>query len=530
MSFESPFPDVDIPNVSVYEFLFGNNDSMWGSETALVDGASGATMTYRELVSAIDGVAGALAARGLSRGEVVGLHAPNVPAFATAFHAILRAGGVATTINSLYTSADIARQLTDSATRFFFTYSSLLSQAEAAAAQAGIPRERIFTLDDVEGFTSMGSLIAESRSAPDISFDPAQQLAVLPYSSGTTGTPKGVMLTHRNLVANICQIDGPMGIRSDDRILAVLPFFHIYGLTVLLNAALHRRASLVTMAKFDLGQFLQTVATYRCTFLFIAPPVAVALAKHPLVDEFELSSVRSILSGAAPLDEELGRAVARRLGCRVRQGYGMSEMSPVSHVIPFDRPDMPVDSVGLTVANMRCMLVDPGSGVEIEKPSTGMSAPGELWCSGPNIMLGYLGNDEATAQTIDADGFLHTGDIAVVDSEGVVTVIDRMKELIKYKGYQVPPAELEALLLTHPDIADVAVIGVPDDEGEEVPKAFVVPQPGAVTDEDSILAFVAERVSPHKKIRKVEFIETIPKSAAGKILRRELRSASTTDH
>ncbi|MFV9457712.1 AMP-binding protein [Rhodococcus sp. NM-2] len=529
MSFKSPFPDVEIPNLSVYDFLFGQVDPADGDRPALIDGASGAVTTYQSLVAQINGVAGALAARGLAVGEVVGLHSPNVPAFASVFHGILRAGGVATTINALYTAEDIAKQLTDSKAKFLFTVSPLLPQAKAAAAKVGIPVENVIVLDGADGHPSLKDLLAEGAPAPDVSFDPATQLAVLPYSSGTTGRPKGVMLTHRNLVANVCQINPRMGIGADDKLLAVLPFFHIYGMTVLLNAALYNRASLVTMPKFDLVEFLSIVSGQKCTYVFIAPPVAVALAKHPLVDEYDLSSVHSIFSGAAPLDQELGKAVANRLGCRVRQGYGMSEMSPVSHAIPFDRDDIALDSVGPSIANMECKLVDPATGEEVAYPADGVSEPGELWCKGPNIMAGYLGNEAATAETLDADGYLHTGDIATVDAEGVVTIVDRMKELIKYKGYQVPPAELEALLLTHPQIADAAVIGVLDDEGEEVPKAFVVRQPGAELDEAAVIAFVAERVSPHKKVRKVEFIDLVPKSAAGKILRKDLRAAETAE-
>lgn len=524
VSFKSPFPDVEIPNLSVYDFLFSRLDPANTERPALIDGASGAVTTYRSLVAQINDVAGALAARGLVVGEVVGLHSPNVPAFAAVFHGILRAGGVATTINALYTAEDIAKQLTDSHAKFLFTVSALLPQAEDAATRAGIPADHVIVLDGADGHPSLHDLLTEGHPAPQVSFDPAIQLAVLPYSSGTTGRPKGVMLTHRNLVANICQIDQPMVIGADDKLLAVLPFFHIYGMTVLLNAALFNRATLVTMPKFDLVEFLSIVSGQQCTYVFIAPPVAVALAKHPLVDEYDLSSVHSVFSGAAPLDQELGKAVANRLGCRVRQGYGMSEMSPVSHAIPFDRDDIALDSVGLSVANMECKLVDPATGKEVAYPAEGVSVPGELWCKGPNIMAGYLGNDEATAETLDADGYLHTGDIATVDSDGVVTIVDRMKELIKYKGYQVPPAELEALLLTHPHIADAAVIGVLDEEGEEVPKAFVVLQPDADLDEASVIAFVAERVSPHKKVRRVEFIDLVPKSAAGKILRRDLRA------
>ncbi|AOW94922.1 AMP-dependent synthetase [Rhodococcus sp. WMMA185] len=528
MSFKSPFPDVEIPSRSVFDFLFGQIDEADLDRPALIEGASGAVTTYRSLVAQINGVAGALAARGLAVGDVVGLHSPNVPAFAAVFHGILRAGGVATTINALYTAEDIAKQLTDSKAKFLFTISPLLPQAKEAAAKAGIPDANLIVLDGAEGHPSLEDLLAQAAPPPAVSFDPATQLAVLPYSSGTTGRPKGVMLTHRNLVANVCQINPRMGIEADDRLLAVLPFFHIYGMTVLLNAALFNRASLVTMPKFDLAEFLRVVSDEKCTYVFIAPPVAVALAKHPLVDEYDLSSVHSIFSGAAPLDQELGKAVANRLGCRVRQGYGMSEMSPVSHAIPFDRDDIALDSVGPTIANMECKLIDPATGEEIALPAEGVSEPGELWCKGPNIMLGYLGNEEATAETLSADGYLHTGDIATVDSEGIVTIVDRMKELIKYKGYQVPPAELEALLLTHPQIADAAVIGVLDDEGEEVPKAFVVRQHDADLDEAAIIEFVAERVSPHKKVRRVKFIDVVPKSAAGKILRKDLRASEAT--
>ncbi|QBJ96565.1 4-coumarate--CoA ligase family protein [Rhodococcus sp. ABRD24] len=525
MSFTSPYPDVEIPDLSVYDFLFDQIDPQVLDKPALIEGASGAVTTYSALISQIQGVAGALAARGLSVGDVVGLHAPNVPAFASVFHGTLRAGGVATTINVLYTAEDIAKQLTDSEAKFLFTVSVFLPQAAAAAEAAGIPASNVFVLDGADGHLGLRDLLLENHPAPEVSFDPATHLAVLPYSSGTTGRPKGVMLTHRNLVANVCQSRPMMGMTADDKVLAVLPFFHIYGMTVLLNTALHERAALVTMPKFDLVEFLRIVAEQRCSYIFIAPPIAVALAKHPLVDQYDLSSINMVFSGAAPLDSALGKAVAARLDCKVRQGYGMSEMSPVSHVIPFDSDDVALDSVGYTISNMECKLVDPATGEEVDYPAEGVSEPGELCCKGPNIMVGYLGNEQATRDTIDADGFLHTGDIATVDSSGVVTVVDRLKELIKYKGYQVPPAELEALLLTHPGIADAAVIGVLDADGEEVPKAFVVRQPDAQIDDEDVMSFVAERVSPHKKVRKVQFIDAVPKSASGKILRKDLRAA-----
>lgn len=336
-----------------------------------------------------------------------------------------------------------------------------------------------------------------------MSFDPATHLAVLPYSSGTTGRPKGVMLTHRNLVANVCQIHPRMGISAEDKILAVLPFFHIYGMTVLLNAALYERASLVTMPRFDLVEFLRIVAEQKCTYIFVAPPVAVALAKHPLVDQYDLSSVHTIFSGAAPLDEELGKAVANWLSCRVRQGYGMSEMSPVSHAIPFDRDDIVLSSVGPTIANMECKLVDPATGEEVDYPADGVSQPGELWCKGPNIMVGYLGNEQATRDTLDADGYLHTGDIATVDAGGVVTIVDRLKKPSSTRATRCRRRNSRLCCSPTRSSRTPRSSGCFDDEGEEVPKAFVVWQPDTDLDEDGVIAFVAERVSPHKKVRKV---------------------------
>ena len=527
MSFASPFPDVTIPPVSVHDFLFAGLDDADAGRVALVDSRTGAETTYGELIGRIEAFAGALAARGIGVGDVVALLSPNSSAFAVAFHGILRAGATATTVNALFTARDIAKQLTDSKAKLLLTVNALAPQAREAAAAVGLTDDAVVLLD--------GESLPTGHAAPQVTFDPATHLAVLPYSSGTTANPKGVMLTHRNLVANVAQIRPLQGMRRDDRLLAVLPFFHIYGMTVLLNAALHARAQLVVMPSFDLAEFLGNIAERRCTYAYIAPPVAVALAKHPMVDSYDLSALEGIMSGAASLDAELGRAVARRLDCRVVQGYGMSELSPVSHVTPKDGglstvgTVAPLDSCGWTVPNSESKIVDPETGAEIEVLAEGLSETGELWFKGPNVMAGYLNNERATRETIDDDGFLHTGDLARVDATGCVYIVDRLKELIKYKGYQVPPAELEALLLTHPGIADAAVIGVHDPEsGEEVPKAFVVRQPGTDRTADltaeEIMAFVAGQVAPYKKVRQVEFIEAVPKSAAGKILRKELRT------
>ncbi|MGH3929466.1 MAG: 4-coumarate--CoA ligase family protein [Pseudonocardiaceae bacterium] len=520
MPFCSPFPDVEIPAVSLTELIFAE---MAADRPALIDGVSGQVITYRRLQILVNRVAGALAARGVGKGDVVAMFAPNTPYYVVVFHGILRAGAVATTVNSLYTPQDIAKQLHDSGAKLLFTVSSFLDRAAAATGQPGVSIETV-VLDGAPGYSSLADLLAQNATAPEVSIDPATDLAVLPYSSGTTGHPKGVMLTHRNLVANIAQCRPLLQVDQDTRVLAVLPFFHIYGMVVLMNLGLWSGATVVTLPKFDLEMFLRTIQEYRTDRVYIAPPVAVALAKHPMVDDFDLSAMEFLFSGAAPLDAELAGAVRARLGCKIRQGYGMTELSPVSHAIPMDRDDISVGTVGFTLPNMECKLVDPETGQEV-----GEGQLGELWCRGPNVMLGYLHNTEATLATVDSEGYLHTGDVAMVDADGVVTIVDRVKELIKYKGYQVPPAELEALLLTHPKIADAAVIGVRDADGEEVPKAFVVTQSGAedLTGDD-VMAFVAEQVSPHKKVRAVQFIDQIPKSASGKILRKDLRAVEPT--
>ena len=524
MSFRSPFPDVEIPDVSIPELLFGDI-TQWADRPAMVDGTSGQSITYGQLSVLVGQVAGALTARGIRKGDVVAVFAPNTPYYAVVFHAILRAGATATTVNSLYTPDDLAKQLRDSGARMLFTVCAFLERATAATSQRGVSVTETIVLDGAAGHPALAGLLAEDAAPPDVRIDPATDLAVLPYSSGTTGNPKGVMLTHRNLVANIKQCEPVFETTDDTRLLAVLPFFHIYGMTVLMNLGLYSGARVVTLPKFDLEAFLTCIQEHRINRVYIAPPVAVALAKHPMIDSFDLSSVDLVFSGAAALDAELAQAVALRIGCEVKQGYGMTEMSPASHVIPDSRTDIPLGSVGPTLPNMECKLVDPETGEEVLEPG----APGELWCKGPNVMVGYLNNEEATSATVDADGFLHTGDIASVDGAGNVTIVDRVKELIKYKGYQVPPTELEALLLSHPQIADAAVIGVRDAEGEEVPKAFVVRQAAADTlDEDAVMAFVSEKVAPHKKVRAVQFIEAIPKSASGKILRKDLRAIEPT--
>jgi acyl-CoA synthetase (AMP-forming)/AMP-acid ligase II len=488
--YRSPEPDIEIPDVTLTEHVIGEAAAR-GDHPAIIDSATGEVTTYAELAARVDEVAAAFQGQGIGKGDVVALVGPNSPEWAIAYHAILRTGGIVTPMNPLLTPDEMATQQTDAGSKLL--------------------------IDDPEAVVSA----AEPGATPEeVKVEP-EELAVLPYSSGTTGLMKGVMLSHRNLVANIEQAWTSMPIDEDDTLVGLMPFFHIYGQTVVLNLGLAKGATIVTMPRFDLDGLLQILEEHKVTWLHIAPPVVLAFATAPQVAERDTSALKMVISGAAPLDEDLSRRAEERIGAPIRQGYGMTELSPVSHKSPLARvEETPPGSVGPLIPNTEARLVDPETGEDV-----GEGEEGEIWVRGPQVMRGYLNNPEATAETLVDDGWLRTGDIGRVDEDGFFYIVDRLKELIKYKGYQVPPAELEALLLTHPDIADAAVIGVRDPDGEEIPKAFVVPQPSAQLRAEDVMAFVTDRVAPYKKVRQVEFVTAIPKSASGKILRRELRRA-----
>lgn len=519
MIFRAPFPDVTIPDIPITAFVL-QKAAQRGDKPALIDGPSGRVITYHELVDSIRRVAVSLAARGFKKGEVFGILSPNIPEYAIAFHAVASLGGINTTVNPLYTAQEIAHQLKDAGARFLVTVPQCLEKARAAAKEANI--EELFVFENaggaLNGATPFSSLLDSDGRLPDVVINPREDLVALPYSSGTTGLPKGVMLTHHNLVSNMCQMEGLRYFTGNDTLICLLPLFHIYGLVVVLNMGLYTGATIVTMPRFELETFLQTLQDYNVTLAHLVPPIVLALAKHPVVDNYQLPKLRTIFCGAAPLDANLTRACMERLGCDLRQGYGMTETSPVTHSSPSERENVKYGSVGVPAPNTECKIVDLETGAAL-----GPNKEGEVCVRGPQIMKGYLNQPEATAATIDAEAWLHTGDIGYADEDGHFYIVDRAKELIKYKGFQVPPAELEALLLTHPHVADAAVIPCPDDEAGEVPKAYVVVK--GETTPDELMKFVAARVAPHKRIREVEFIDTIPKSPSGKILRRLLVQA-----
>lgn len=511
MIMRSSLPDPEVPDVPVHHHVLARAEELC-CKPALVDDATGDVITYAELARSVRALAGAFAHRGMRRGDVLAVFSPNHLYYPVVFHAASLAGLTVTTVATLATAKDVADQLRDCRATTLVTVSSLMECAAAGASAAGI--DDILIMDVAEGFSSVGELIDEGHPPPQVEFHSAADVVALPYSSGTTGLPKGVMLTHRNLVANLCQMQSSLDYAADDTLLAVLPFFHIYGMQVLMNLGLTVGSTIVIMSGFAPDRYLSALTRHGVTRAHVAPPMLVALVNHPSVEAYDLSALRSVFSAAAPLGAELSRVAAKRLGCRVGQGYGMTELSPASHLVRSDDPDPVPGCVGTLVAGTEARLVDPVTG------ENGLQ--GEVWVRGPQVMKGYLGRPDATAEIMDEEGWLRTGDIGRVDDAGNLFLVDRIKDLIKYKGYQVAPAELEAVLLTHPEIAAAAVVSA-DVGGQEVPKAFVVPTPGATLTTSQVIDYVAGLVAPYKKVRAVELTDAIPTSPSGKILRRELR-------
>jgi len=514
MIFRSQFPDVVVPDAPLHEYAFEHVEQ-WLDHPAFIEGPTGRVMTFRQLRDQVRMVAAGLAQRGFTKGDRISIYAPNVPEYAPAFFGLLTAGGTAVMSNPLYTAEELGRQLKDTGTRLVVTVPALAPRALAALDALG--GGEVFVFGEAERCTPFAELLVDAP-APVVQFDVHHDFAAFPTSSGTTGLPKSVMLSHRAIVANVeqCHHIDPVG--PGDHTIATLPFFHIYGMTVIMCALLRRGACAVTMPQFDLEQYLRLSEQYRVVVAYVVPPIALALAKHPLVSQFDLSSLRSINSGAAPLGAELEKACADRLSCLVKLGYGMTEASPVTHFTPSDPALIVHGSCGLLVPNTECRIVHLET-----KQDLGIGEHGEILIRGPQLMHGYLNNPDSTAEALDSDGWLHTGDVGYATDSGHLYIVDRLKEFIKYKGFQVAPAELEAVLLTHPEIADAAVIPCADEEAGELPKAFVVRRGhGSTLTADAVMAFVATQVAPYKKVRRVEFVDTIPKSASGKILRREL--------
>jgi acyl-CoA synthetase (AMP-forming)/AMP-acid ligase II len=492
------------------------------SREAIVDTSDGRRLSYGQLGELIESAAKGLSQAGLSPGDVVAIFLPNCWEYAVAVHAITLAGAIPTLLNPSYREREVRYQLENSGAAYLISDGALMQGIDLA----GLALKRIiYTRHAFSGAMPFEDVLKTSARANRREVrDPAEVLACLPYSSGTTGLPKGVMLTHRNLVSNAYQLLAPgedATPRSNDRGICFLPLYHIYGYNVVLNPALLVGGTVVLMPRFDLDAFLRLITAESITLLAVVPPVMNLLCCAAEQGRFPTQhSIRGTKSGAAPLAPDLIKRFENLTGIPIRQGYGMTEASPVTHLGYFEADLYRPETIGQPVAHTGCRIVRE-DGTDCPP-----GEPGELIMRGPQFMLGYWNAPEATASVLK-DGWYWSGDVAVRDHSDFYKIIDRRKEMIKFKGFPIAPAEVEAVLLEHPSVRDCGVIGKQDQSAGEVPVAFIVPRDSALTGchlADELCSFVGERLSKYKQPQEVRFVSAIPRNPSGKILRKDLRT------
>ncbi|XP_038212488.1 4-coumarate--CoA ligase 1-like [Zerene cesonia] len=528
---KSPFKDIQIPNCTVYDYVWQNLER-WPERTMSVCAITGRGYTYEQAFKLSNAFAANLRKKlKIRNGDTVAIMLPNVPDYPLVALGILEAGGVITTINPIYTANEVHRLLLMSEARAIVTLPELVGVIKNAfkLANTEIPLVVVKT----NGESTPEGTMAFNDLSEDVHVDKSclkevrrspNDICFLPYSSGTTGLPKGVELTSKNITANCEQINEPKiqlynetTATHQDSVMSVLPFFHIYAATVLMFHKMSHGIKLVTLPKMNPDHFMNALEKYKTNLVFVAPPLVQLMATHPAASPKTYRHLQMVINGAAPMAstdaERFLNKVQRKI--RFNQGYGLTETSPVVCVAPIDSDDY--SAVGPPVPSTQLKIV----GGDMEP--LGPNQTGELLVRGPQVMKGYRNNPEANSEAF-ADGWFLTGDMAVADENGVVKIVDRIKELIKVKGFQVPPAELEAVLRDHPSVKDAAVIGVPHPTKGESPRAFVVPKEGAKSDIKDISDFVNEKVASFKRIDDIMFVDCIPKSAAGKILKKELKA------
>jgi acyl-CoA synthetase (AMP-forming)/AMP-acid ligase II len=525
-----------VPDVGLPEFTWQMVDK-YPEHTALVCALTGRKYTYAESRDIAHRFAASLRKMGFKSRDTLAVVLPNIPEFPLVLFGAIEAGCIVTTVNPAFTPDEIRKQLQDSGAVGVVTMPEIYSNVSKAVSMVeterkskipliitpglqvkSIPQGTVNFLDMTRKETDTSILAAEDRPNPG-------NVVVLPYSSGTTGLPKGVKLSHRHLVTNTLQvltepkISGTVKASSDfqEVLLAVLPFYHIYGLLSLAIASLHQGSKVVTIPKFDPALFLSAIAKYKVTTLYLVPPLIQFIGSSPDVKTSNLESLKAVNNGAAPIGpNDVERLLKKTPNLQFTQGYGLTESSPVVSIL--EKGSCKYTSSGKPVPNTEMKVVNRENNTNL-----GPGESGEICVRGPQVMLGYHNNPQATAETIDSAGWLHTGDMGYYDKEHDFYIVDRYKELIKVKGLQVAPAELEDILRSHPGIADAAVIGVPNDRSGEVPKAFIVAREPKLT-EDDVKKFVAEKVSEHKHLTGgVQFVTSVPKTPSGKILRRNLK-------
>ncbi|KAJ8617145.1 hypothetical protein MRB53_013331 [Persea americana] len=523
--FRSKLPDIYIPNHTPLHSYCFQNIHQFADRPCIIDGSTGHIFTYADVELTSRKVAAGLHHVGVDKGDVIMLLLPNSPEFVFAFLGASYRGATTTTANPFYTPQEVSKQAKACNARVIITQSQYVDKVRELMQESDV--KVVCTDKAVEGCMHFSELAeADETELPEVDISPDDVVA-LPYSSGTTGLPKGVMLTHKGLITSVAQqVDGDnpnLYFMKEDVVLCVLPLFHIYSLNSVLLCGLRVGAAILIMQKFDIVALMELVQRYKVTIAPFVPPIVLAIAKSPEVDRYDLSSIRTVMSGAAPMGKELEDTVRAKIpNAKLGQGYGMTEAGPVlSMCLAFAKEPFEIKSgsCGTVVRNAELKIVDPETGSSLPR-----NQAGEICIRGSQIMKGYLNDPEATKMTIDKEGWLHTGDIGFVDDDDEIFIVDRLKELIKYKGFQVAPAELEAMLITHPNVADAAVVPMKDDLAGEVPVAFVVKSNGSNITEEEIKQFVAKQVVFYKRINRVFFVDSIPKAPSGKILRKDLRA------
>ncbi|CAH0400179.1 unnamed protein product [Chilo suppressalis] len=527
---KSPYEDVNIPEMTIVDYVWRDLEK-WPTKTAVHCGVTNRSYSYEQMYKQSRTLATNLIKKFKVRSDdVIGIMSPNIPEYPIVTFGVLAAGGIVTTFNPVYTEYEVQRQIEISDVKIMIAFENCVPVVNKALklAKKNIPVISIKVEKPLpENTVSLMELIED----PHVDFDilksvrrKPNDVAIMPYSSGTTGLPKGVELTNRNLVANCEQQTTDVRQYNyttethQDVVLAVLPLFHSYGLTIVMLNKMAAGLKLLTLPKFQPDSFLGALKIHRSNILYVAPPMVLFLGSSSQITPEHFASVRLVTSGAAPLppadvEKMMSKAQGRKFG--IVQGYGMTEAAPLVTLSPLDCDDY--ETVGHAIPNVELRVVDD------KMNNLGPGQVGELLIKGPNIMKGYRNNPEANTEVFVDSGWYRSGDIANIDECGLVYITDRLKELIKVKGYQVPPAELENVLKEHPSIHDAAVIGVPDASTGERPKAFVVTVPGSNVKDHEIVEFVEKRVAPYKKITEIEFVDSIPKSVSGKILRRLLQ-------
>ncbi|KGO76371.1 AMP-dependent synthetase/ligase [Penicillium italicum] len=549
--YHSPYPDLDIKSVDLVSYLFSNPFNTPLDRPIYINAVSGEQYTFGDVIQRTRSLSNGLRQSiGVEPNDVVALFSPNTIDYPVVCHAIVGSRAIVAPTSAALTALELNAQLKTSGARFIIVHSSLLETAQKAVTGTSIEKVVLIDGQTVNGQLTCNQLASTFAPGDFLTIDPAEadrQPTFICFSSGTSGAAKGVITTHQNITANLQQWRYQMldsGLPSQRPIrqsaIAFLPFSHIYGLNLFLCQCLMWGTTVVILPKFDLDLYLSCIEKYRPDELSVVPPIALMLVKDPRVSKYDLTSVRKIMSAAAPLTIELSSALEAKFTeiskteVFCNQSWGLTETSPMATAVPNDRMDKRNTGVGCIVPNMQLRFVDPESMKDAAVTSDGSTEPAEIWCRGPNVVMGYYKNDEATKEAfhVDQDGtrWFRTGDIGTIDRDGYVTIQDRIKEMIKYKGLQVIPSELEGKLVDHPDVEDAAVTGMwVDDRATELPVGFVVLSRQAKDRDqkavlDGIHAWLNERVANHKRLRGgIHVLAQIPKSPSGKILRRQLR-------